>query len=123
MYPYGLVGNCQVSALISESGSVEWLCLPRPDSEPVFGRLLDPRGGNFSLTFTDASSFKSTQRYVENTNILVTEMEDANGARIRITDFCPRFTQFGRMFRPLSLFRILEPLSGAPQITATCAPV
>lgn len=44
MYPYGLIGNCHVSAHIHESGSVDWLCLPRPDSDPVFGRMLDPEG-------------------------------------------------------------------------------
>lgn len=123
MYPYGLIGNCQVSALISNNGSVDWLCLPRPDSEPVFGRLLDPDGGDFSITFSDATNILSTQRYVENTNILITEMKDPSGARFRITDFCPRFQQFGRMFRPHSLFRIVEPLEGTPSLRVKCAPV
>ena len=50
MYPYGLIGNCQMSALVSDRGSVDWMCLPRPDSPPVFGRLLDPEGGHFSIT-------------------------------------------------------------------------
>jgi hypothetical protein len=40
-----LVGNCQFSALIERSGAVVFCCLPRFDSEPVFGSLLDPDGG------------------------------------------------------------------------------
>ncbi|MGH7253755.1 MAG: trehalase-like domain-containing protein, partial [Nitrospiraceae bacterium] len=41
MYRYGLVGNCHVAALVSDEGSMDWLCLPRPDSPPAFGRILD----------------------------------------------------------------------------------
>jgi GH15 family glucan-1,4-alpha-glucosidase len=47
MYPYGLIGNCQISALIRDQGSIDWLCLPRPDSPPVFGRILNPKGDTF----------------------------------------------------------------------------
>ena len=50
MYSYGLIGNCQISALVHESGGIDWLCLPRPDSEPVFGHILDPHGGPVSYT-------------------------------------------------------------------------
>lgn len=63
------------------------------------------------------------QRYLENTNILITEFEDKDGARFRITDFCPRFEQFGRMFRPLMLIRIVEPLAGTPMIRVNCSPI
>ncbi|NJL25797.1 MAG: hypothetical protein HC902_11890 [Calothrix sp. SM1_5_4] len=66
---------------------------------------------------------KKKQYYVENTNILVTEFEDADGARFRLTDFCPRFQQYGRMYRPIALFRIVEPLSGTPVISVQCDPV
>lgn len=123
MYNSGLIGNCQISALVSHDGAIDWLCLPRPDSEPVFGKLLDPAGGNFSVQFANAEAQTNEQRYVENTNILITEMEDAGGARFRITDFCPRFEQYGRMFRPLMTVRIVEPLQGTPTIRVNCQPV
>lgn len=122
MYNSGLIGNCQINALVANNGSIEWLCLPRPDSEPIFGRLLDPDGGNFSITFASDDESRSEQRYVENTNILITEIEDGHGARFRVTDFCPRFEQFGRMFRPLMVIRILEPLQGNPVIKVGCKP-
>jgi len=32
----GLIGNCQFSALVHNSGEIVWCCLPRFDSEPVF---------------------------------------------------------------------------------------
>ncbi len=121
MYAYGLIGNCQASALISNQGSIDWLCLPRPDSEPVFGRLLDPDGGHFSITIENQQP--PTQHYLENTNILVTELSDKNGNQFRITDFFPRFEQYGRIFRPMSLFRIVETLKGSPLIKVSCRPV
>jgi GH15 family glucan-1,4-alpha-glucosidase len=51
MYSYRLIGNCQISALISDQGSIHWLCVPRPDSPPVFGRILDPEVGLINAAF------------------------------------------------------------------------
>ncbi len=123
MYPYGLIGNCQISGLISVQGSLDWLCLPRPDSEPIFGRLLDSDGGHFSIESADVGPPDTKQYYLENTNILVTEITNKNGDCFRITDFCPRFEQYGRTYRPMSIFRIVEPLRGSPTIKAVCKPV
>ncbi|OQW36979.1 MAG: hypothetical protein A4E19_14690 [Nitrospira sp. SG-bin1] len=124
MYQYGLIGNCQISALISTHGSVEWLCLPRPDSPPVFGRILDEDGGQFSISpAVPPSETTTTQRYLPNTNILITTVSLPNGDAFQITDFCPRFLQYGRVYRPAALFRIVEPLSGCPSIRVCCKPV
>src|SRR6185437_13831503 len=76
MYDYGLVGNCQTSGLIHKSGSLDWLCLPRPDSPPVFGKLLDPEGGHFSIA--PEGPFESHQEYIANTNVLVTTVTAAD---------------------------------------------
>lgn len=116
----GLIGNCQLSALIERTGSVVWCCLPRFDSEPVFGRLLDPEGGDFSIEAADGRP--GTQRYLENTNVLETVF-DAPGGRFRILDLAPRFVQHERMFRPTQLLRIVEPLDGMPTIRVRCNPV
>lgn len=121
MYPYGLIGNAQASALVGQDGSVDWLCWPRPDSEPVFGRLLDPEGGAFFIR--PAGAYRSSQAYVPNTNLLVTRFESDDGASFQVTDFFPRFVQYGRVYRPNSLFRIVEPLAGHPMIRAECRPV
>src|SRR3954471_21916299 len=102
----GLIGNCQYAALVEKSGAIVWCCLPRFDSEPVFGRLLDPGGGSFLVSPADGAS--GTQRYLENTNVLETTF-DAPGGRFRVLDFAPRFELHGRMFRPTQLFRLIEP--------------
>ncbi len=124
MYPYGLVGNCQTSALIGLNGSVEWMCAPRPDSPPVFGRLLDPDGGHFTITSPlPLRDLTTKQHYLPNTNILITTVRLPNGDAFQITDFCPRFEQYGRIYRPAALFRMVEPLRGTPAIQVNCCPV
>ncbi|MCI0750018.1 MAG: glycoside hydrolase family 15 protein [Nevskiales bacterium] len=115
----GLIGNCQISALVERTGRVVWCCLPRFDSEPVFGRLLDESGGEFSIA--PAGGEAGVQRYLDNTNVLETVFETPDG-RFRVLDFTPRFSQHDRMFRPTQLVRIVEPLSGNPRITVRCEP-
>ena len=88
MYDYGVIGNCQINALISNRGSIDWLCLPQPDSPPVFGKLLDGGGGEFTITSVDDAP--GEQSYVTNTNILETTFVQKSGAKFKITDFCPR---------------------------------
>lgn len=122
MYDYGLIGNCQVAALVSGTGSIDWLCLPRPDSPPVFGRLLDEQGGHFSIEAA-GGNFAVHQSYLPNTNILVTNVVAEDGSEFQITDFCPRFEQHGRMYRPIALFRIVTPVRGAPTVRVQCRPV
>ena len=46
----------------------------------------------------------------------MTTLRDGNGAAVRITDFAPRFEQFGRSFRPTMIVRTVERLSGEPRI-------
>jgi GH15 family glucan-1,4-alpha-glucosidase len=116
----GLIGNCQYAALVSRAGEVVWACLPRFDAEPVFARLLDDeRGGRFLVG--PASGGDGESRYIDNTNVLETRFENADGA-FRVIDFAPRFLQYDRSFRPTQLVRIVEPLAGAPRIRAICEP-
>jgi GH15 family glucan-1,4-alpha-glucosidase len=115
----GLIGNCQYAALIRRDGAVVWCCLPRFDAEPIFGELLDPDGGRFLVGPADGSPGR--QRYLENTNVLETRFEGPDGS-FRVIDFAPRFIQYDRVYRPTSLVRIIEPLSGHPRVRVACAP-
>jgi GH15 family glucan-1,4-alpha-glucosidase len=116
----GLIGNCQYSALIHNTGEIVWCCLPRFDSEPVFSTLLDEKdGGRFLIG--PASGEAGVQRYLPNTNILETVFKTSTGS-FRVIDFAPRFLQFGRAFRPTQLMRIVEPIEGTPRIMVHCDP-
>jgi alpha,alpha-trehalase len=46
---YGFLSDCHTSALVSFSGTVEWLCLPRFDSPSTFAAVLDRDAGHFRL--------------------------------------------------------------------------
>jgi GH15 family glucan-1,4-alpha-glucosidase len=46
---YFLNGNIHTAALVSKQGSIDWLCLPRFDSESIFAPTLDKNGGGFSI--------------------------------------------------------------------------
>jgi GH15 family glucan-1,4-alpha-glucosidase len=115
----GLIGNCQCAALVSNSGDIVWCCLPRFDSEPVFGRLLDEDGGSFTVGCPDGSA--GVQQYLTNTNVLETRFTTQEGV-FRVIDLVPRFAQHGRFFRPTQIHRIVEPLEGSPRIRVRCDP-
>ena len=93
--------------------------MPRFDSEPVFGTLLDPDGGRFTVGPADGSS--GVLRYVENTNVIETTFTGSDGT-FRVVDFAPRFAQHDRIFRPTQLFRIIEPVEGLPRARVLCDP-
>ena len=116
----GVIGNCQFSALVHNSGEVVWCCFPRFDSEPVFSTLLDAEDGG-CYRIGPANGETGTQRYLPNTNILETTFTTSSGS-FRVIDFAPRFLQFGRAFRPTQLFRIVEPIEGTPRIVVVCEP-
>lgn len=120
-----VVGNSEISALIDDSASIVWCCLPRMDADPVFCTLLDPdvsesAQGHFSIEIADR--VETAQSYLRNTAILETILTDARGNRLRIVDFCPRFRARDRIFRPMMLVRIIEPLAGRPVATVRLRP-
>src|ERR1043165_123963 len=121
LYQTGIIGNCSFIAHVHLNTDIAWLCWPRFDSSFVFGSLLDKeKGGRFQIL--PDGEFNSTQRYIENTNVLTTEVECADG-KYRITDFAPRFQLYERYYKPLMLIRKIEPINGHPRIKVTCAPV
>ncbi len=120
MEDLGLIGNCQLSALISNRGEICWCCLPRCDAERGFSSLLDAEAGGRFLGGA-AGGEPGRQRYLTNTNVLETTFVTPDG-KFRLLDFAPRLLQHGGYFRPTQLVRILEPIEGVPRIRVSCAP-
>ncbi len=75
---YGFLSDCENSCLIAPDGSVEWLCLPRPDSPSVFGALLDRTAGSFRFGPTN-TLVPHHRRYVPGTMALETTWHTPTG--------------------------------------------
>jgi GH15 family glucan-1,4-alpha-glucosidase len=119
----GVIGNSALAALIDDKASIVWCCYPRLDGDPVFHALLgSPHEGDGAFAVDLADVVRTERRYWPNTAILETILETADGARMRITDFAPRFKYSGRLFRPAMLMRKIEPLVGTPQVTIRVKP-
>lgn len=121
------IGNSAASALIDEQGRFVWACAPRVDGDPFFSALLsgndlsdEDARGLWSIEVLDQAHVH--QSYVRNTPILRTEITDAHGARVEILDFCPRYRQFGRLYRPLAFVRLIRPRSGTPRVRIKLRP-
>jgi GH15 family glucan-1,4-alpha-glucosidase len=76
--------------------------------------------GFSDIVLDDLAEYQS--EYVRNTAIVSTLLTDRQGGKVRITDFVPRFRQFGRVFRPPQIYRIIEPAAGLPRITIRVRP-
>jgi GH15 family glucan-1,4-alpha-glucosidase len=83
---YGIIGNTYAAALVSRGGSIDWLCLPRFDSEAVFAALLGEAKHGRWLIAPEGPVLRTSRRYRGETGILETRFETGEGAAT-IVDF------------------------------------
>jgi GH15 family glucan-1,4-alpha-glucosidase len=120
---YGMLSDCSSAALVSRSGSIDWLCLPRFDSPAVFARVLDPRAGHWSIR--PAGAFEAERRYVPGTLVIETTFRTATGTA-RLTDALAfangqRGHDLG-LDAPHELLRSVEALGGKVEMLMELAP-
>jgi GH15 family glucan-1,4-alpha-glucosidase len=85
---YGLIGDCETAALVGRDGSIDWLCWPAFDSDACFAALLGTsKNGHWQIAPTEEIT-KCSRRYWDNTLILETRFETANGV-VALIDFMP----------------------------------
>lgn len=75
---YAFLSDCENACLIAPDGSVEWLCLPRPDSASVFGSMLDRTAGNFRFG-PSTTRVPHQRRYVPGTMVMETTWHTPTG--------------------------------------------
>jgi GH15 family glucan-1,4-alpha-glucosidase len=106
---YGIIGDLHTTALVGINGSIDWLCLPRFDSDACFARLLgDDRNGCWRIAPTSEVR-EARHRYRGPTLILETEFETASGL-VRLLDFMPPDGDRRRVVR------IVEGVSGSVEL-------
>ena len=85
---YGLIGDGQTAALVSRRGAIDWLCLPRFDSDACLAALLgEERHGTWRIGPV-AEGWRTTRRYLPDTLILQTEFARGRNV-VLLTDFMP----------------------------------
>lgn len=120
-----LVGNGTIGVLVDPLGEVVWGCFPHFDGDPAFCSLLRQRthASDFGCFVVELSDFaRAEQEYLVNTPMLVTRLYDRAGAAVEVTDFAPRFHQYGRMFCPMMLVRQIKRIAGNPRIRVRLRP-
>jgi len=119
---YGVIGNCRSAALISETGSIDWFCMPDFDSPSVFAKLLDnDNGGSFSFDVDD--SYTINQKYLYRTNVLCTQFRSGQDS-FEVIDFMPRYkTTDNDYFIPAEIYRYIRLISGTPTFKINYRPL
>ncbi|HEU4492263.1 MAG TPA: glycoside hydrolase family 15 protein [Jiangellales bacterium] len=83
---YGLVGDTRTAALISSEGSLDWMCLPRFDGDPVFGRLVGgPEAGRFRMSPAGPARLVD-RRYRPDSVTLETTWAVSGGGSLRLSE-------------------------------------
>ena len=123
---YALLSDRHTAALVSRTGSVDWLCAPRFDSPSLFGRLLDPGAGHFSLRPLDAAA-DVERRYVDETMVLETTWTTATGTLVVLDALATLSTGGGDPHAlganaPRTLIRALECTAGQVEMAVEFAP-
>src|SRR5436309_1123962 len=120
---YAMLSDSSSAALVARDGSIDWLCLPRFDSPSVFGRILDPDAGHWSITPT--APFRTERRYLPGTLVLETTFTTETGVA-KVTDALV-FAEGQRGHdlgydAPHELLRSVEGISGTVEFRLELAP-
>src|SRR6185312_1404736 len=87
---YAMIGDGRTGALVSRDGSIDWLCLPRFDSDACCAALMGRRENGFWLIAPCADA-AIVRRYRPDTLILETDFATPSGV-VRLTDCMPEAT-------------------------------
>jgi len=83
---YALIGDCASAALVSRSGSIDWLCWPRFDSSACFAALLGDSSHGCWRIAPDDRGFESSRAYLGPTMVLATTFKTGAGVA-EVVDF------------------------------------
>jgi GH15 family glucan-1,4-alpha-glucosidase len=117
---YALISDCRCMALVSRAGSVDWCCMPRLDSDSVFGRLLDWRNGGCWSIRPAQDGYRTHRSYLPDTLVLQTEFTCTQG-KARVLDFFAVSDKNPELGQGLHV-RLVEGLAGQVELDFLLAP-
>ena len=84
---YALIGDCETAALVSNKGSIDWLCWPTFASPACMAALLgDDNNGHWCIA--PANEARSSRKYRDGTLIVETTFANDEGS-VLLIDFMP----------------------------------
>ncbi len=114
---YGLIGNLHTTALVSITGSIDYLPFPRFDSPTIFTSLLDKDKGGFWQISPTAPCTQHKQLYLPDTGVLLTRFFTADGMA-ELIDFMPLKEHAANC----TLIRMIRIIKGQINVKMECKP-
>ncbi len=105
---YAVIGDCHTAALVGRDGSINWLCMPRFDSDACFAALLGkPEHGRWLIAPArkGKQTVRVSRKYRGDSLILETLFTTRTGS-VKLIDFMPLNTP------DRTVVRIVEGVSG-----------
>ncbi|HET7548564.1 MAG TPA: trehalase-like domain-containing protein, partial [Usitatibacter sp.] len=117
---YAVIGNCRTAALVSNRGSVEWMCAPTFSDASIFGAILDRDAGHFSIAPGEDATV--SRAYIAATNVLQTTFTTPGGV-LRLTDcLVLPDERIPELYPEHELLRRVECASGEVEVEVSFAP-
>jgi GH15 family glucan-1,4-alpha-glucosidase len=114
---YGIIGDLRTIALVSNEGSIDFMCLPHFDSPTIFAAMLDDeKGGRFSIT-PMLEGMRRKQLYLPSTNVLITRFLADDGVA-ELIDFMP----VGQVRHTHTIVRRVSGIRGVTKLRLLCQP-
>src|SRR5215510_636307 len=102
---YALIGDTHTAALVGKDGSIDWLCVPRFDSESVFASLLGtPDHGRWLLA--PAGGIRRVERSYRGDSLVLETTFHTDEGVVRVVDCMPIRKQ------TVDVVRVVEGVSG-----------
>ncbi|MGI4858159.1 MAG: glycoside hydrolase family 15 protein [Janthinobacterium lividum] len=90
---YALIGDGHTAALVSNDGSIDWLCWPRFDSGACFAALLGaPEHGRWQIAPTpgaDGVPIRASRRFYQTDTLVLETVFTTPTGTVHLTDFMP----------------------------------
>jgi GH15 family glucan-1,4-alpha-glucosidase len=95
---YGLIGDCRTAALVSRTGSIDWLCWPRFDSDACMIALLGgDECGRWSIA--PEGKVKSHSRHYQGDTLILETLFECEEGEAALIDFMPAGEDASHVFR------------------------
>ena len=116
---YGIIGNLKTTAMVSLTGSIDFMCFPEVDSATVFAKILDSEKGGYFDIDPQLTEPTSKQLYIPGTAVLLTRFFSEDGIA-ELTDYMPLDTTKDKPVN--AIVRNLKAIRGNIVFRMNCAP-